>query len=117
MHGTMIIMKADAPSPDVQSFDRPVTLQELRAAVGGDIELVEGFDSIAYAGTVMNCVVLCNEHGKLEQMPINHPATLAWGRALQRIGITLYDGGGVPKDWLVGDIAVLFGDREFMKDL
>ena len=91
----------------------------MQTAVGGYIEHVPYFDSIAYGGVVMRCVALCNENGKIDHMPLNQGATVAWERALQRTGVgTLYDDKrGKPNDWLVGSIAVLFGDREFMSEL
>ena len=86
---------------------------KLQAVVGGYIEAVPSFNSIGYRGTVMDCVALCNEHGKLDHLPINHAATAAWERALRRNGHELLDKNGTPKEWLVGNVAILFGDREF----
>ena len=66
----------------------------------------------------MNCVALCNEHGKLDHLPMNEIATALWSDALRRKGINLIDERSrKPVDWLVGSIVVLFGDREFMSEL
>lgn len=113
----VIIRPDDTGRPQVREFDRAVQLEELQAAVGGYIELVPGFATIGYGGVVMNCAAFCNEDGKLDHLPINESATDAWERALVRLGGTLRDETGRPLDVLVGPIAVLFGDREFMSKL
>jgi hypothetical protein len=118
MRGTLILMRPEREQPELREFDRALTLDEMREVVGGDIEQVQGFKTIGYGGTVMDCVALCNENGKQDNLPINHGATMAWGRALDRVGIELHDAkSGIPKDWLVGPVAVIFGDREFMSEL
>ena len=117
MRGSMVVFHAEKPEPELREFDRALTLEELQGAVGGYVEAVPGFRTIAYCGVVLNCVALANEDGKSRHLPINHPATLAWGAALKRAGQELADPSGIPKDWLVGDVAVVFGDREFMREL
>ena len=102
----------------MREYNRPPTLEELRHAAGGDLELVHGFDSIAYAGIILHCVAFCDEHGKLEQRPLNELATSLWAQALRRQGMELIDDKTLkPVDWLVGPVAVLFGDKEFMSEL
>ncbi|MBO0716444.1 MAG: DUF3846 domain-containing protein [Rhizobiales bacterium] len=102
---------------DVRDLTRVPTLEELQEVVGGDIEAVQGFLSVQFGTATVRCVALCNENGKHEHLPINMAATLAWERALRRIGIELRDVSGAPKEWLVGTVVVLFGDREFMEAL
>jgi hypothetical protein len=117
MRGTMIVFHPDKPEPDLREFDRPLTLDELRDAVGGYFEPVPRFKTIAYGGTVLDCIAFCNENGKEDHLPINDRATIIWNMALRRVGQELYDPSGIPKDWLVGNVAVVFGDREFMREL
>lgn len=118
MRGSMIIFHPSKPEPELREFDRPLTGQELHNVVGGYIEVVPGFRTVAYCGVVLDCVAFCNEDGKRDKLPLNEFATLAWGRACHRSGLgELYQPDGIPKDWLVGDIAVVFGDREFMREL
>jgi hypothetical protein len=114
----MVILRPGDTEPEIKEFARAPTADELQTAVGGYIELIPGFISLAFGGTVLNCVAFGDEHGKLDHKPINQGATMAWERALRRRGMSLYDDKeNKPKDWLVGTIAVLFGDREFMAEL
>lgn len=95
-----------------KQLDRPPSIDELQEAVGGYIEVIPFFDSIAYAGVVMHCVAFCNEDGKREALPINDRANTLWHRALERNGMRQ-----LMRDQLVGPIAVVFGDRELMAEL
>lgn len=119
MKGTLLIIRpTDIEQPETVLYDRQITGDELRTVVGGYLEKVPGFLSIGYKGFVMPCIAVCNEHGKLDKLPINEPATLCWERALRRQGMQLLDDKmQTPKDWLVGNVAVLFGDRDFMEAL
>lgn len=55
-----VICKAPGSAPKVR--DIPDTLEELQAAVGGYIETVTMFT---------DCVVICNEEGRLQGLPHN----------------------------------------------
>lgn len=55
-----VIYKAPGSAPKVR--DIPNTLEELQAAVGGYIETVTLFT---------DCVVICNEEGRLQGLPHN----------------------------------------------
>lgn len=116
MQGTMLIFKPSTIEPEVHPFKRPPKLQELQRAVGGWLEAVPHFLAIKHAGREHRCVAFCNEDGKLERssyshsfvgpLPINMEATRRW-QQLNPLG----------GDYLVGNIAVLFGDPEFMESL
>ena len=80
------------------------TLEELQAAVGGLIEAIPHFTE--YKGN--RCVALCNEEGKLRNMPYNLTATKLW---LEAMKVTAID------DHLVGDIVILVGDDAFLANL
>jgi hypothetical protein len=116
MRGSMILFQPGR-EPELREFDRSPTLEELQASLGGYLQTVPFFDTIGYGGTVLNCVAFCNEHAKLDHLPTNEGATIAWERALQRCGYELRDKSGALKDWLVGQVILLFGDREFMETL
>ena len=79
---------------------------------GGYADLVPGFRTIGYAGVVMDCCAFCDEDGKRKQLHINELANDAWDQALRRTGM-----GNAMGDYLVGQVAVVFGDREFMENL
>ena len=114
MRGTMIVIHpSDKDALDVHQFGRAITLDELKAGIGGGyLELVPGFTTIGVAGVVMDCVAFCDEDGKRKELPLNQAATQFWQVALERKGVRL----ALP-DQLVGNIAVVFGDREFMDSL
>ena len=58
------------------------------------------------------CVAFCDENGKLTGLPMNMPATKLWDNAMRKAV-----GCGASPDFLVGDIAVVFGDEAFMEAL
>lgn len=86
----------------------PPTLDQLKAAVGGgNVELVPGFDTIEHEGKVVPCAV--------KGQRINHDATILWDAALLRAGYPgLLKPDGRMADILFGQVAVVFGDAEFM---
>ena len=118
MRGTLLVFRPDHHQPNEVALAKPIGLPDLQAAVGGYIEEVPGFTSIAWHGTVMTCIALCNEHAKLEGRPFNQDATSLWEVALRRVGQTLikeqYSQHGLA-DFLAGDVVVVFGDRPFMQ--
>lgn len=127
MNGRALLFLPDEPYGKLlEVLNEPPTLQLMRDAVGGDLELVPGFDAIG--ADHRRCVAFCNEHGKLDyrhqpdappyQLPFNLVATLLWERALQARGTgQLRDAHGDWVDWLVGPVLVLYGDDEFMAEL
>jgi hypothetical protein len=118
MKGTMITItpagefaQAEIDVPD----DLHVPLARIHAALGGYLELIPYFDSYKREdGTVVRCVAFCNEDGKRLQLPLNIAATALWQGALERTPKRL---AGPLRDRLVGNVVVLFGDREFMESL
>jgi hypothetical protein len=113
--GTALVFKPGVVAPEVTELDKQPTLEWLQSQVGGYIELVPGFDRVAYRGEWLPCRVLCNEHGKISDppLPLNYVATVRWNDALR--GALIEDGKA--KDVLVGPILVLIGDEEFMREL
>lgn len=116
MKGTMLILRPGEEAPEAIIYERRLELDDLRAGVGGYIEIVPYFNTIGYAGVVMDCIAFCNEYGKIENMRLNAQATMAWDMALKRVGRSLLRTTGQPADYLVGNIIIIFGDKEFMED-
>jgi hypothetical protein len=119
VRGTILTIKPGKALSLVLKLDKAVTLEQLKAAIGGGyLEAIPRFNSIEYEGEVRACIAFCDEDGKRKSLPTNNRATLAWEVALRRTGHPgLLDVRGRAVDWLVGDIAIVFGDDEFMEAL
>lgn len=79
--------------PKITEFETDPGLLALQEAVGGWIEVVPNF-------TFFNgraCQAVCDEEGKLKYKEVNREATAAW-RACSNTN-----------DFLVGDIAIIYG--------
>jgi hypothetical protein len=114
MKGTMLILRPGERRPMVIRFDRAPTLPELKAGIdGGYLELVPAFNTIAIGSTVMDCVAMCDEDGKRKELPMNDYANSLWHASAWRISRSREP----LRDHLVGNVIVLFGDREFMESL
>jgi len=97
MKGTVLTIFADGLEV-AKEYDRAPTLTELQDAVGGGyIEAVPKFEE--FRGVV--CVVFCDEEGKLKGLPVNMKATTHWNQNVRT------------DDFLVGPIAICYGDDEF----
>jgi len=117
MRGTLLVFQPHA-LPHVREFLQPPSQEEVQAVVGGDLQAVPGFRSIRYGNMVMDCIALCDANGNLENLAINNLATIAWKEALRRaVDAGLWRSELMPTGPLVGTVAVLFGDREFMDAL
>lgn len=101
MNGRMVILHAKG-GETTKDYTDTVPLADLQAAVGGYIQLVPGFRK--FRGQY--CVAFCNEEGKLHGMEVNMEATISW-----------WKGSGHGGDALVGDVAILTGDDDFMEAL
>jgi Domain of unknown function (DUF3846) len=92
-----------------------LTLSDLRKFVGGDVEAVPFFRSIALGLEVVKCVAFCDEDGKMKNLEMNTLATNLWREAAMRLP-------GVKRqfrqeDFLVGPVIVVAGDDDFMATL
>lgn len=119
MKGFMLTIE---PGADAPSAARDLAVDDtamIHKAIGGYLEAVPGFLSIVHDGDVRRCVVFCDEDGKRSHKPFNEFATVLWHHALQRngerFGLMLPDGRLA--DVLVGTVAVVLGDDEFMRAL
>lgn len=112
MRGTMRIFKTDGTIEYVDLIEPP-PLDLLQKSVGGYIEAVPYWDTLAYGDDdkdQQDCVAYCNEEGKLNGLPLNEEASIEWHACLMRQGLA-------PSDVLVGDVVVITGDRQLMKSL
>lgn len=107
--GTIVILRSTGERAVLTVFD-PNVLKHLTAAVGGYIEQVPFFTQYQYNPGLkpVKCVAFCNEEGKLLGLPHNAIATHIWHSQMP---------DGAKTDVLVGDVAVVFGDEEFMREL
>jgi hypothetical protein len=106
MQGRMIVLRVDGTVEAKDLKQASGILSDLQGAVWGYIETVPAFDTYRDEdGRLHACVALCNEEGKLKQLPVNERATILWR------------GQCATSDTLVGDVVVLYGDAEFMRDL
>lgn len=106
MKGKIVTIKTTGEITEVDVSTASI-LPLLREAVGGHIEQVPFFDTYEYDNKTVSCVAFCNEEGKLHLLDMNEIATIYWYRSA----------GRSLNDILVGDIAVVFGDDEFMTEL
>ncbi len=107
MRGKLIITYPDRPE-EVEELDAAPSLQRIQSIVGGFIERVPYFDKITWDGERHACVAFCNEEGKLIGLPRNVVAQILWESSL---------GGSAARDYLVGPIAIVIGDRALMESL
>ena len=77
--------------------DKEMSYQEMRKAVGGNIEL-------AYDDGETQ--IVCNEEGKIKGLPENEEATDLWNEKLAKFNT---NPNFVNSDYLVGDVLVLTG--------
>lgn len=113
MRGSIQPIPSNPTLPDRTALlGRLVTLDELRNAVGGDIEIILDFDTISRMGERQPCMVFCNKRAQSENLHQNDWASIRWRNA--RNHKDLKDG----KHCVIsGPVVVLTGDEEFMKAL
>ena len=109
MKGTIIAMMTDGKTTATEVTGKP-DIEILQWIVGGYIEVVPYLEQCIYNGKVRKCVAFCNEEGKVHDLPVNERATRLLHAQQRRAGMQ-------PHDVLVGDIAIVFGDAEFMRSL
>ena len=117
MHGIVYKIATDGVITRTE-IDGPPDLEVFKDAIGGGyLEPVPGFDIAAVLdGVPIACVAFCDEDGKGKNLELNPVATMMWDRALiscGRPGLRLHRYGALA-DYLVGPIAIVVGDDEFM---
>ena len=101
MQGKVIVITVDGLER-VMEYSRALNVEDLQQAVAGYFRTVPFFEH--YKGEP--CVVMCNEEGERHNLPMNFKASKHWF-AQQALFSTM----------LVGDVAVVQGDDEFMAAL
>lgn len=111
MKGRLIIYSATEFDCTIKEYDHPIPLSDLKAAVGGYIETVPMWNKFKFGEKIERAVMFCNEDGKNLGLPPNLSMTVLWRAELFRMLRLRTD------DILVGSIAVVMGDDEFMDSL
>ena len=112
MKGELRIIHANGSETVVEMVKVP-NLKQIQSAVGdGYIEQIPSFNTVKWHSEkkIQVCYAFGNEDGKRLKLPLNVRATELWFAASRRNG-----GMGTIPDYLVGDIAIVSGDIEFMK--
>lgn len=120
MHGKMIVFRPGVADPTVTSYDTALPFAALPNAVGGYIELVPYFTSYhdPERGCPVFCYAFCNEDGKRLELPVNHAGQALWQDALDRFFAEARGAQPVKNhDILVGPLAIVTGDDEFLAEL
>lgn len=86
-----------------QEVNYPLIKKEIQYAVGSSVGIVPGFDKFAY----YDCIAFHNEDGKYRELPLNGVATSLWHECLKRKGIKT-------REYIAGNVAVVYGDKAFM---
>jgi hypothetical protein len=111
MKGTMLSISVGGGIKRTE-FKMPISLDDLKAGIGGGyLEAIPYFDTYMDKGELVFCRAFCDEEGKIKEFDVNSTASIAWADALGRAGRPRLN------DYLVGSIAIVFGDREFMAEL
>lgn len=105
MRGKLITLHVDGHVTTLE-LDRRATYDEIKSAIGGGL-----LESVPYLETYYGvpCWAVCDEEGKIKNLPYNHQATYFWWLSL-----------GKPArmdDVLCGDVVICIGDKEFMSEL
>jgi len=115
----MIVINADEGVPSVKELQGepgPELQREIHELIGGFLERVPQFDSIEYpmgSRVRHRCVAFCNEDGKRLQLTSNTLADVYWAMSQLKD----HTDEMIAKEWLVGNVVVIFGDQEFMERL
>ena len=105
------VQHADGTHTYVTMTNAETMLPVLQKSVGGYVETVPHLTLVRIGNVVRQCVAFCNEEGKIEGLPYNHQATMAWEDAIIAQGL------GVISDVLVGDVVFVCGPPSFLKQL
>jgi hypothetical protein len=111
MKGGILIVRQNGVI-EQRDLSQPPSGQELHNIVDGYIEVVPSWYDVPVGPTKMRCVAFCDEDGKNTGKQLNEKATQMWDEALQRLGNSL-----LGRDYLVGDIAIVWGDNALLAAL
>jgi hypothetical protein len=114
MRGGLFIVRQNGDI-ETRSIDRPPTAEELREIVSGYIEMIPYWThlSVASKNIDSDCVGFCDSDGKtIGNKLSNELATAIWEVDLNRKGMSAKG-----RDYLVGDIVLVWGDQELLDNL
>jgi hypothetical protein len=124
MKGTILTIRSNSQRILTKDYSKYPDVKVFHDIVGGWLELVPFFDTIVWDAELHQCLAFCDEEGKLKNKPINMQATWLWKLALERSGrwtgikpVGNFLQIDAMPDHLVGDVAVVWGDREFMEEM
>jgi len=111
MKGSIISILPDGTTTEFQ-IEGPPQLEMLKGAIGGGhLEVVPYLDTVGIKGIVHKCIAFCDEEGKIKGLSFNRVANELWHLAqLARKRVVI-------SDRLVGPVAIVYGDKEFMEEL
>jgi len=101
MTGDLTVIRTDGTIETI-GLSKPPSLELMQEHVGGYIELIPHFKR--YEGKP--CVAFCDEDGRRKQLPPNAAATKLWAAQC-----------AWSVEWLVGNVAIITGDRALMSKL
>lgn len=117
MKGQITLIIPGSPEPRVTEYTAEIPLDELQRLVGGYIELVPFWITAKVGRDIATRVparVFCNEDGKRLPLRRNDFADALWKEAIAAD----FGHRGTPQgDYLVGPVAIVTGDDEFMEAL
>jgi hypothetical protein len=114
MIGSSVIIRPSAPL-EFRNYTGPVEEDHFSDAIGGLLEIVPHFDQwLDYTGRLRECVAYSNTEGELLGLEVNHYGSAIWNYLADLKGI---DYRLRRHRILVGPIAIVFGDMEFMEAL
>ncbi|MET4190749.1 MULTISPECIES: hypothetical protein [unclassified Bradyrhizobium] len=113
MRGTITVIHPDG-TVESKVLDHAAKLDDLKSAIGGGyMEKIPRFTKFKTDTGVVDCIALCDEDGSRKNMSPNRTATLAWSASLAATD----PAQPVVLNTLVGPVAILYGDKEWMKAL
>jgi hypothetical protein len=98
----MLKITADGKVVDTPMIVTP-RLDVLQEAVGGYIEEIPLWTMVDHGGSLIDCIAFANEDGRMLKLPLNEIASNLW-RKVYPHSYELY-----------GDVAVVYGNRKFLR--
>jgi hypothetical protein len=111
MRGRVTIIPPGMTPIEHREITNAPKLGELQTLVGGFIELVPFWNTIADNGSRVPCFAFCNEDGKNLGLPRNRRADDLW---IESIAVDHRRDRTPTGDYLVGTVVVISGDKEFL---
>jgi hypothetical protein len=112
MKGGLFIIRQDG-LVERRELTRPPTGKELHDIIDGYLEIVPFWNHLKTLDINSSCVAFCDSDGKtVGNKKLNESATTMWENVLRLQGKT-----SIGVDYLVGDIVVVWGDRQLLEAL